>query len=149
MTDLTILGGGWVLKDPGSHDVLMATGTELILVTRAHPRVFVWVMAVHAGHSALGYRVVGRVAEAGPYIGMAFHAELRRCIHIGEGRAWTISKVLPGLIVGVMAIATKEPRLRVLADAPLKVTVAAGCVTAEAVSRVGIADIGHRLRVHV
>jgi hypothetical protein len=37
----------------------------------------------------------------------------------------------------------------VLADAPLKVAIAAGCVTAEAVSGVGIADVRDRLRVHV
>ena len=85
VADLAILGGGWVLVDPGPHDVLMATGTELILVTRAHSGVFVRIMAGHAAHSALGHRVVGRVAEAGPDIGMAFYAELRRRVHVGEG----------------------------------------------------------------
>ena len=111
VTDLAVLGGGRVFVDPGSHDVLMATGTELILVTRAHPRVFVGIMASHAGHSALGHRVVGRVAKARPYIGMAFHTELRRCVHVGEGRTRAGSEILAILVVGVMAIAAKEAGL--------------------------------------
>ncbi len=36
-----------------------------------------------------------------------------------------------------------------LADAPLKMAISAGCVTAQAIARTGISDVGHGLGVHV
>ena len=76
VTDLAILGGGWVFVDPGSDHVLVAVGAQLILVAGTNSRVFMGIVAPDARHSSLGDRVMGGVAETCADIRVAFHAEL-------------------------------------------------------------------------
>lgn len=119
--------------DPRAHVFLMTGSTDLVRSTPGDAHVFVGVVAVHARHTALTHRMVGRVGELRFNDPVALYADPRSQVHVSRTRMFVISQMMTLCAVRIVAVGTVEARARVLAGPPLEMCIASNHVTLQAI----------------
>lgn len=121
-----VLGGGRVLPDPGSNEVLMALRAALRARSDEHASVVMRRMTIDAGQHAFSHRVVGRKVETARDIPMATDAERGRRIEHAKGQVGKLTKLVGLTTVRVVAVGADQPGPLVI-PRPVRHTMRALC----------------------
>ena len=63
MAGAAVFRNGRVFINPWAHVILVTGRTDLISRAMCHTLVFMWIVAIHAGHSSFAHGVMRRIIE--------------------------------------------------------------------------------------